>query len=134
LLASQPNATAAEPMPEAKPKASEDWGWIEKHTYDKHEWPVEVIRRATVESNNGQRQFLRYLAERAGKPLTTQQIADGLGVERKNIAGALSGLSRRAKSRYKLPIWFFWAQWDGNQYTYRMDQREAAIVLELLDS
>jgi hypothetical protein len=75
---------------------------------------------------------LKYLAERPGQWLTTAHIAEALGLERKDIAGGLSGLSRRAKSRYGMAKWFFAAQWGGTQYTYRMDEREAAAVLEIL--
>jgi hypothetical protein len=131
LLASPPNGTP-KPQATAATQSAEDWTWLAKHTYEKVEWAVEVVHRAVAESNAGQRAFLKYLAGRPGEWLTTQQIAGDLGLERKDIAGGLSGLTRRAKSRYGQSKWFFAAQWDGAQYSYRMDEREAAAVLEAL--
>jgi hypothetical protein len=119
-------------LPTTTEASTEDWGWIAQHSYTKNDWPIDTIRRAVVESNAGQRQFFRQLADHQGEWLTTQEIATALQVERKNISGALSGLSRRAKHRYKLPVWFFDAQWDGSQYHYRMHEREAVAILDAL--
>jgi hypothetical protein len=133
LLAS-PSSPNGIPAPDATTTTppAEDWSWLAEHTYEKVEWPIKVIHRAVTESNAGQRAFLKYLAEHSSQWLTTALIAAGLGLERKDIAGGLSGLTRRAKSRYGVAKWFFSAQWDGTQYSYRMDEREAAAVLEIL--
>jgi hypothetical protein len=131
LLASPPSGMS-KPETVKSIQSGEDWTWLVEHTNEKADWPIKVIHRAVTESNTGQRAFLKYLAEHPGESLTTQQAAEALKVERKDIAGALSGLSRRAKSRYGQTGWFFAAQWDGAQFSYCMDQREADAVLDIL--
>ncbi len=115
----------------------DEWNWLQKHTNEKIEWPIDTVQRAVTESNTAQRAMLKHLANHPGEWLTTQQIADEVGVKRSDIAGALSGLARRAKSRYGQhhgsQRWFFAMQWDGAQSSYRMDEREAVIVRELFE-
>ena len=131
LLASPPNGVPTRPEASA-PQSGEDWTWLDEHTTESAVWPIKVIHRAVTESNASQRAFLVYLAERPGQSLSMQQIADGLGVDRKDIAGGLSGLARRAKSRYGQTKWFFAAHWDGTQFSYRMEERESKAVLDVL--
>ncbi|MFL5913052.1 MAG: hypothetical protein ACJ768_21100 [Gaiellaceae bacterium] len=61
-----------------------------------------LLERAYRESDGAFRRLLDYLAERPGEPVTTKQLAAGIGLERgtASLAGMLGAYGRRARNRY----------------------------------
>lgn len=96
----------------------------------------ELIARAYRESPPAMKRFLDYLADRADAPIPNDQVAEGIGVSRPQLAGVLGAFGRRWANRYQRrgAKWFFDADWmadDGSgewKWHYRMPVEAAQVI------
>jgi hypothetical protein len=65
-------------------------------------WTVPLLRRAYDESGDAMRAILQFLADNAGKEVTTYDVADGVEAMKdwNSVAGALGAFGRRCSNRY----------------------------------
>jgi hypothetical protein len=92
-----------------------------------------LVWRIYRESEDPHKRLLEFLADHPDQWLSSQAVADGLGLEhgRRSLAGSLGAFGRRAEHRYsgQKP---FESLWDGETYQsrLRMSQEVAAWIEE----
>jgi hypothetical protein len=95
-------------------------------------WSVKSIHNATVESPTVMKSFLQYLAEQAGVAVTIADVVEARGLAVKDLRAALSGFSRRTKTRYHRTDWFFEFHWGDGRACYTISPEAAKHVLDAL--
>jgi hypothetical protein len=94
----------------------------------------ERLGRVYRESDGQFRRLLRLLADRAGQPLSSEEVADALELERgtASLAGMLGAYGRRSNNRYE-SFWPFERLYNASAETseFVMPKRIAAIVKEI---
>lgn len=93
-------------------------------------WDDELLRRAYGESPDSLANLLVYLSDRPDVIVTAQELAEGIGRTRQQLAGVLGAFGRRVKNRYQMDSWPFEAWEDARKgmLVYRMDAHTAALI------
>jgi hypothetical protein len=135
---SAPSSSSAETTPVLGTDASDDdaaGDWVrDDHTFPGEEWSEADIRRIVAGSSRDRLQpFLHFLAEHPDQPFKTSEICAQIGLRPSGVAGMMSSISKRMRSRHlTYHSWFFDCRsgYDGSsEFEWRMRPREARIVL-----
>jgi hypothetical protein len=94
----------------------------------------DLIERAYRESPESMKRFFNFLADNAGREVSSEQIARAIGRTRPQLAGVLGAFGRRWKRRYRNPgPWPLTASWNGDvgMWLYVMTTEDAEVIIEM---
>ena len=96
-------------------------------------WTKDELCRAYLESQEGPKLVLEYLANRPDEWVSYGDLAAGIGRETNQLRGILGAFTRRLKNRYQKEDWPFEWLYDAERKRsmYCMSALNAAIIEEV---
>ena len=96
-------------------------------------WTPALLERMYLESPQPMQQILVTLAKRVGVVHTAEELAEGIGRSRAQLAGVLGAYGRRVKNRYGMETWPFETIFDHGAGMYSYVITDDVIAKTLLE-